>query len=57
MLEHEVHGKLTGAGGDGGFVIGFYIPQTDGEMPESVKNLKVELEKDGYEVFADTLIS
>jgi len=27
MMAHNVHGKLTGAGGDGGCVLGFYIPK------------------------------
>ena len=26
MMEHSIHGKLTGAGGEGGCVIGFYMP-------------------------------
>ena len=28
MMEHEVHGKLTGAGGDGGCVLGFYVKES-----------------------------
>ena len=57
MLENEIHGKLTGAGGDGGCVIGFYIPQGDEELPEGVKNLKENLEKDGYTVYDEILVS
>ena len=31
MMQHEVHGKLTGAGGDGGCVLGFYIKESGEE--------------------------
>ena len=30
FMENEMHGKLTGAGGEGGCVLGFYVPQADG---------------------------
>ena len=36
MISHEIHGKLTGAGGDGGCVLGFYIGQTDNSTPDNV---------------------
>lgn len=26
LMLNDIHGKLTGAGGNGGFVIGFYVP-------------------------------
>jgi len=29
LFQHGIHAKLTGAGGDGGCVVGFYIPATD----------------------------
>ena len=45
MMEHEVHGKLTGAGGDGGCVIGFYIP------PKNLDALVEELYSEGYTVY------
>lgn len=47
MMEHEVHGKLTGAGGDGGCVLGFFIP------PKNLENLTKELEEMGYSVYHD----
>lgn len=38
MMEHNVHGKLTGAGGDGGCVLGFYMPTSnDGEYADIPK--------------------
>ena len=29
MMMNNVHGKLTGGGGEGGCVIGFYVPQSE----------------------------
>ena len=55
MLEHEVHGKLTGAGGDGGCVLGFYVKQS-GEASQN-QNLIQQLEKMGYSVDKDIQIS
>ena len=57
MLEHGVHGKLTGAGGEGGCVIGFYIPAGSGNQAADILGLKSELEALGYSVEADIGIS
>ena len=39
-MENEMHGKLTGAGGEGGCVLGFYVPQADGKKPERIAKVK-----------------
>lgn len=48
MIEHSVHGKLTGAGGEGGCVIGFYIPQS--KENQTLEQLVRELKDMGYGV-------
>ena len=52
MMEHGVHGKLTGAGGEGGLVLGFYIPK-DADL----EGLIPELEKLNYTVYKDITLS
>ena len=53
MMNHEVYGKLTGAGGDGGCVIGFYEPRKNGNTPMGVKSCIRKLRKKGYTVWDD----
>ena len=57
MLEYGVHGKLTGAGGDGGCVLGFYIPHAGDEVNENLQKLKSDLNNMGYTVYDDIQIS
>ncbi len=38
-MEHDVHGKITGAGGNGGCVLGFYIGQTNKIIPDNISKL------------------
>ena len=56
MMLNEIHGKLTGAGGDGGCVLGFYVGQVDGVQNESVSAAVVELENQGYSVYTNIKI-
>ena len=53
MMLHGVHGKLTGAGGEGGCVIGFYVPSSDLDLSP----LTSELERSGYSVDSDIKLS
>ena len=57
-----MHGKLTGAGGEGGCIIGFYIKSGDGqdtdkECHTDLVQLEKELGEMGYTVYKDISIS
>ena len=59
MLEFNMHGKLTGAGGDGGCVLGFYIKSAElsSECFTDLVKLEEELKQMGYTVHQDITIS
>ena len=46
LMQHNIHGKLTGAGGEGGCVLGFYMPGSVGE--EELKTVEIDLNKQGF---------
>ena len=47
---NQVHAKLTGGGGTGGCLIGFYIPE-DGGNQETLEGLKTALEQKGFSLY------
>ena len=56
MMEHNIHGKLTGAGGEGGCILGFFIPTED---QDNVTNFKAALKsefKGAYDIFTEVSI-
>lgn len=38
-------------------MLGFYVPQADGKVPDSVGKIKNELEGMGYSVYEDIKVS
>ena len=52
LMQHDIHAKLTGAGGDGGCVIGFYIPGSVSE--ETLTEVRQTLEKQGCTVMDES---
>ena len=56
MMARNIHGKLTGAGGDGGCVLGFYMPSSDSTIAD-IAMLNQELEELKYTVYQDIKIS
>lgn len=53
-MENGVHGKLTGAGGEGGCVIGIMVPSKDNA--NTLKILQEKFNEIGYTVYKDLKI-
>ena len=53
-MEHGVHAKLTGAGGEGGCVIGIMMPSKDNQ--NTLKILQEKFNSIGYTIYTDLKI-